>query len=97
MGSSGIYLTPYRSVLMALSALSFLPQLGLLWVRRDSSGINLYYVLFNTIVATELFTMSFFLTVNRIDAPDIFIHHPPTVGDQLNLAQLTVIWLLWLM
>lgn len=61
---------------IALSALSFLPQLGLLWLRRDSSGINLYYVLFNTIVATELFCMSFFLTVNHIDAPDIFVHHP---------------------
>lgn len=79
-----------------LSALSFLPQVSLLWVRRDSSGINLYYVLFNTIVATELFTVSFFLTVNHIEAPDIFVHHPATVGDKLNLAQLTVSWLLWL-
>lgn len=79
-----------------LSALSFLPQLWLLWSRRDSSGIDLYYVLFNTIVATELFSMSFFLTVNHTESPDIFVHHPLTIGDRLNLAQLTVNWILWL-
>jgi uncharacterized protein with PQ loop repeat len=79
-----------------ISALSFLPQLRLLWLRRDVSGISLYYVLFNTIVATELFTLSFFLTVNNIDKPGVFVHYPPNAGDRLNLAQLTAVWLLWL-
>lgn len=80
-----------------MSFASFQPQLRLLWVRRDSSGISLYYVLWNLIVATELFTVSFFYIVNnRVEGSQFFVHNPPNVGDSLNLAQFALTWMLWL-
>ncbi|KAK3299829.1 uncharacterized protein B0H64DRAFT_379247 [Chaetomium fimeti] len=85
-------------VLLLLSFTSFLPQLWLLWVRKDSSGLSLFYVLWNLIVATELFTLSFLLVVNYGDPGgpvDIFVHYPLSVGDRINLAQFTVVWVLW--
>jgi hypothetical protein len=87
-----------HSLLLLLSFASFLAQPQLLWVRGDSSGISLYYVLFNLIVASELFTVSFFHVVNnRVERSQFFVHQPPTVGDRLNLAQFAVVWVLWLL
>ncbi|KAK3937885.1 hypothetical protein QBC46DRAFT_410768 [Diplogelasinospora grovesii] len=87
-----------RILLLVLSFASFLPQLRLLWVQRDSSGISLYYVLFNLLVATEQFTLSFFFVVNhRFEDTQVFVHTPPDVGDILNLTQFAVVWALWLM
>jgi hypothetical protein len=83
-------------VLIVLSALSFAPQLRLLRKRRDSSGIDLYYVLFNTMVATKLFAWSFFVVINPIE-PMAGARDPPDLGDRLNLVQLAVVWLLWVM
>jgi uncharacterized protein with PQ loop repeat len=87
-------------VLLLLSFISFLPQLRLLWVRKDSSGLSLFYTLWNLIVATELFTLSFLLVVNYagegpLDKPNLFVHRPPDVGDRINLAQFTLVWALW--
>ncbi len=82
--------------------LSFVPQLRLLFLRRDSSGLSLYYVLFNLIVSTELFTMAFFWVVNA-NVPDprsgseVFARRPANTGDWINLAQLTAVWVLWLL
>ncbi|KAL2128445.1 hypothetical protein VTI74DRAFT_9183 [Chaetomium olivicolor] len=88
-----------RIVLLLLSFISFLPQLWLLWVRKDSSGLSLFYALWNLIVATELFTLSFLLVVNyageSLDKPDLFVHYPPDAGDRINLAQFTLVWALW--
>jgi uncharacterized protein with PQ loop repeat len=84
------------SILTALTAISFVPQLRLLWVRRSSAGISPCYVLFNLISATELFTISFYFLVNHVEPADVFIHEPPAVGDWLNLAQLALVWVLWL-
>ncbi|KAB5566845.1 hypothetical protein GE09DRAFT_1284559 [Coniochaeta sp. 2T2.1] len=87
-----------RIVLLLLTFASFQPQLRLLWVRRDSSGISLYYVLLNLIVATELFTISFFYVVNnRVEGSQFFVHVPPNVGDRLNLAQFALTWVLWVL
>lgn len=82
------------SVLLVLSFASFLPQLQLLWLRRDSSGISLYYVLFNLIVATELFTIDLAM-LTSVDGGDIFVHSPATAGDWLNLAQFGTVWVMW--
>jgi hypothetical protein len=84
------------SVLVILSFISFLPQLRLLWLKRDSSGISIYYVLFNLISATELATMSFFFLVNNTEGSDVFVNQPPNAGDWLNFAQLAVVCVLWL-
>ncbi|KAK4155115.1 hypothetical protein C8A00DRAFT_42259 [Chaetomidium leptoderma] len=86
-----------RIVLLLLTFASFLPQLRLLWTRRDSSGISLWHVLFNLAVATELFTLSFFFVVNsRIEGSSVFVHDPPDTGDHINLAHFALVWLLWL-
>ena len=87
-------------MLLLLTFISFLPQLWLLWVRKDSSGLSLYYALWNLIVATELFTLSFLLVVNyagdgSLGTPDLFVHSPLNVGDRINLAQFTLVWALW--
>jgi hypothetical protein len=66
-------------------------------LRRDSSGISLYYVLFNLISATELFTISFFFLINNVEESDVFVNRPPNAGDWLNLAQLALVWVLWLL
>ncbi|PVH79612.1 hypothetical protein DL98DRAFT_516030 [Cadophora sp. DSE1049] len=85
-----------RIILLLLSCASFLPQLRLLWLRRDSSGISLYYVLFNIISATEQFTISFYCVVNSIEPADVFVNNPPSVGDWLNFVQFALVWVLWL-
>ncbi|KAG6356305.1 hypothetical protein INS49_015692 [Diaporthe citri] len=85
-----------RIVLLVLSFASFLPQLQLLWLRRDSSGLSLCYVLFNLVVATELFTIDLAILVS-VDGGDIFVHAPATTGDWLNLAQFGTVWVMWIM
>ena len=82
--------------MLILSVASFLPQLRLLVQRGNTAGISLYYLLFNVISATEQFAISFYFIVNRVDHSDVFTHDPPTVGDWLNLAQTTVVFIAWL-
>jgi hypothetical protein len=89
-----------NSILLVATILSFVPQLRLLLLRRDSSGLSLYYVLFNLVVSTELFTMAFFWVVNAnvVDprsGSEVFARRPPNTGDWINLAQLTAVWVLW--
>ncbi|KAF9873247.1 hypothetical protein CkaCkLH20_09410 [Colletotrichum karsti] len=86
-----------RIIFLVLTFASFVPQLHRLWARRDSTGISHYYVLASLIVATELFAISFFLVVNnRFEGSDFFVHSPPNAGDIINLAQLALVWVLWL-
>lgn len=97
---SGFMLADKRSALLLLSFVSFLPQLWLLYMRKDSAGLSLYYLLFNLIVATELFTLSFLFVVNYAreekGKPNMFVHDPPDVGDTINLVQFSLVWVLWL-
>ncbi|KAH8756568.1 hypothetical protein F5883DRAFT_649172 [Diaporthe sp. PMI_573] len=83
-----------RIVLLVLSFASFLPQLQLLWLRRDSSGISLCYVLFSLVVATELFTIDLSILTSA-EGGEIFVHSPASTGDWLNLAQFGTVWLMW--
>ena len=82
--------------------LSFVPQIRLLLLRRDSWGLSLYYVLFNLVVSTELFTMAFFFVVNvnvsdaRLGS-EVFACRPANTGDWINLAQIAAVWVLWLL
>ncbi|KAH6847196.1 hypothetical protein B0I37DRAFT_374459 [Chaetomium sp. MPI-CAGE-AT-0009] len=88
-----------RVVLLLLSFVSFLPQLRLHYLRKDSSGISLFYILFNLIVATELFTFSFFYLVSHSfeeHLAQVFVRDPPDIGDFINLAQFALVWVLWL-
>jgi uncharacterized protein with PQ loop repeat len=82
--------------LLIMSLLSFIPQLHRTVSRRNSSGISVYYVLFNLISATEQFALVFFFVVNYIDDPDMFVQKPVNTGDWLNLAQTAAVLLLWL-
>lgn len=82
------------SVFLLLTFASFLPQLQRLWSRRDSSGVSLYYVLFNLLVATELLTIDLTL-LTGVEDSDVFVHQPASLGDWLNLAQFAIVWALW--
>jgi uncharacterized protein with PQ loop repeat len=63
-----------------MSLLSFVPQLHRTSSRKSSSGISVYYTLFNLISATEQFALAFFLVVNHIDDPEMFVHAPVNTG-----------------
>jgi hypothetical protein len=78
---------------------SFLPQLGHLLVRRDSSGISLFYVLHNLISATEQFNQwfAFMVVASQGDEKGGYVvHNLPGLGDWINLAHIVVVWGLWL-
>lgn len=86
-----------KIILFIASFLSFYPQLQCIWVKKDSSGISLYYILYNLISATEQFTLGFFYVVNLSKDSDLFVNNPRNIGDWLNLVQLTVVWLMSLL
>jgi uncharacterized protein with PQ loop repeat len=74
---------------------SFLPQFHLICARKNTSGIALSYVLFNLIAATEQFAVNFGYIALISPRAGVFAHDPTTVGDWLNLAQTTLVWLLF--
>ena len=87
----------FPSVLIVLTALSFLPQLYQLWSKKDSTGISIGYVLANLVVATEQLTLEAYVTVNVPEsAGGTFTHDPLSTGDWLNFVQTLVTWLLFL-
>lgn len=88
-------MTDKRSILLLLSFVSFLPQLWLLYKRKDSAGLSFFYVFVNLVVATECFLRSFGFDFTGQN-PGLFVHTPPNVGDSINLAQFAVVWALWL-
>ncbi|GKZ85693.1 hypothetical protein AnigIFM56816_011664 [Aspergillus niger] len=83
-----------RILLLGLSIISFLPQLQLLWTTKNSSGLSLRYLLFNLICATEQFLLAFLYNNNPEAEPNMFVENPGSLGDWLNLIQITVIWIL---
>ena len=86
---------PPYSLLLAVSLASFLPQLGVLLVRRDSSGMSPFYVLSNLLCATEQLAVMFLSAVITPDEP-LIVHSPLTLGDWINLGHTAAVWVLWL-
>lgn len=86
---------PPNSLLLAASLASFLPQLGVLLVRRDSSGMSPFYVLSNLLCATEQLAVIFLSAVITPDEP-LIVHSPLTLGDWINLGHTAAVWVLWL-
>lgn len=82
------------SILCFLTFLSFLPQLRRILAKKDSTGISLYYLLYNLISATEQFTLGFYFVISDSLSREVFVHYPVNTGDWLNMAQLTVVWLM---
>lgn len=77
-----------------LSALSFAPQLIRHWVRRDSSGVSLIYILFNLIGTTQQLTIGDLYLGLRGN-----VHICPSdwlwqyeLTNEINLAQLLIVW-----
>ncbi|KAF1841897.1 uncharacterized protein K460DRAFT_358591 [Cucurbitaria berberidis CBS 394.84] len=85
-----------RIILLLSSVLSFAPQLRRTISRKTSSGISTFYLLFNLISTTEQFALAFFFIVDNFEQPDVFVHRPINAGDWINLAQTTVVAILWL-
>ncbi|KAK0100218.1 hypothetical protein ONS95_008556, partial [Cadophora gregata] len=85
-----------RIILSILSLLSFFPQLQRIVRTKSSRDISLAYVLLNTIAATEQFALGFyFIATHNLDS-DFFVSAPRNLGDWLNLAQLTIVWAMFL-
>ncbi|KAL4925093.1 PQ-loop repeat-containing protein [Aspergillus undulatus] len=89
-------LVSIQSILLALTFISFTPQLRLLWARQNCSGISLIYVLINLISATEHFTINFVFLVIPGHKGDVFINDPISVEDWLNLCQNMLVWILFI-
>ncbi|KAI9371765.1 hypothetical protein BJX61DRAFT_510353 [Aspergillus egyptiacus] len=85
-----------RIILLILTLVSFLPQLRLIWTRKDASGIALSYVLFNLIAATEQFAVDYGFAALVSPSDGVFVHNPVNFGDWLNLAQTVFLWMLFL-
>lgn len=86
-----LHIADLSSVLIVLTAFSFLPQLYNLWSKKDGTGISIAYVLINLLVATEQLTLETYVTVNVPEsAKGIFTHDPLSTGDWLNLVQTLV-------
>lgn len=81
------------SLLIISSLASFFPQVRRLQARHDGSGISLPYTLFNLVVAAEQLTVSLHLVaVDYKHTAEGLVHHPPTAGDWLNVAQFGAVW-----
>ncbi|KAL4813320.1 hypothetical protein BDW67DRAFT_168631 [Aspergillus spinulosporus] len=83
-------------ILLVLTFTSFIPQFHLLRTRKDASGISLAYILLNLIAASEQFALNFGFLVLAKPEDGVFVHHPITVGDWLNLSQTTLLWVLFI-
>ncbi|KAL4732801.1 hypothetical protein BDV11DRAFT_201336 [Aspergillus similis] len=86
-----------RIVLAIFVTISFLPQLHNIFTSRDSSGISPYYVLINLLLATHYFTIYFALCVNDPSGGGVIVHSPPNTADVVNLTDLFVAWVLFLL
>ncbi|KAL3447850.1 hypothetical protein BJX65DRAFT_276126 [Aspergillus insuetus] len=84
-----------RIILLILTFLSFRPQLHRICARNDASGIALSYILLNLIAATEQFALNFGYTALDMPSDGGFVHKSRTVGDWLDLAQTTLVWVLF--
>jgi hypothetical protein len=76
-----------------LSVASFAPQVARIRNNgKPCTGISVYYVLYNCIVATFNFALILWGAINQ-EETNYFFPERPGVGDWLNVAQLTVAWL----
>ncbi|KAE9368124.1 hypothetical protein N431DRAFT_548338 [Stipitochalara longipes BDJ] len=80
------------SIVLVLSLASFLPQFHRIWSRRDTSGISLNYVLFNSIIFTEHYAIGLHSIVNRTGVESNIPGTAPTADDLLDLCQHCVVW-----
>ncbi|KAL4796127.1 hypothetical protein BDV19DRAFT_388546 [Aspergillus venezuelensis] len=73
-------------LLTLLTILSFIPQLYKIRTQKSSAGLSLYYILINTICATEHFTTFFYILTNDTmdPGPNRLVHKPPTTGDWIT-------------
>lgn len=80
------------SLLIGISAISFGPQLKLLWISSSSVGLSPLYTLFNLVSATEQLTLGL---QGILIEPHSFLHVQPKAGldDWLNVVQLTTVWI----
>ncbi|KAL4866607.1 hypothetical protein BDV12DRAFT_131373 [Aspergillus spectabilis] len=86
-----------RIILAILSILSFIPQVHRIHSSKSSGGLSLGAILANLIVATEQFTIFFYILVNEYSSgPRFYTNDPPNAGDWINLVQTTVVWICFL-
>ncbi|KAI9890438.1 MAG: hypothetical protein M1814_003922 [Vezdaea aestivalis] len=82
-----------RVNLLIITLLSFVPQYLRIITKRDTAGISLYYILLNLISATHQFSLNLHLISENAQIAETIVQTPPSLGDWLNLAQSTVLWI----
>ncbi|WPB02614.1 uncharacterized protein RHO25_007250 [Cercospora beticola] len=77
---------------IGFSAISFGPQLTLLWISNSSAGLSPLCTLFNLVLATEQLTLGL---QGILIEPHSFLHEQLKAGldDWLNVVQLTTVWI----
>lgn len=83
----------FRLAIVIATALSFYPQLRKIVSRGDADGISLTYLLLSAVSAMEQFTLYASRFIYHEDFPDSEVSTPRTVGDWLNLIQVSVLLL----
>ncbi|KGO39837.1 hypothetical protein PEXP_032520 [Penicillium expansum] len=88
----------YRTILLILAIISFLPQFLRIQTKHSITGISSFYILCNLISITEQFTFYYYLLFNEYDPEGgvVFLHDPPSAGDWFSLCQTAVVSLLFL-
>lgn len=75
-----------------LSIASFGPQVKRIKNHGHCAGISVYYIFYNSIIATYNFALILSAAISREEG-NFFMPERPDVRDWLNLAQFTVAWL----
>ncbi|KAF7533830.1 hypothetical protein G7054_g6729 [Neopestalotiopsis clavispora] len=70
---------------------SYIPQYRAIQKPSASSNVSLIYILFNTLSALEQFTILVEHAMFPSEVLTGVMHNPPTTGDWLNIAQVTVV------
>lgn len=74
------------------SIASFAPQVNRIKSIGACTGISVYYVLYNLIIATYNFALILSAAIEREEG-NFFMPDRPDIRDWLNLAQFSVAWL----
>ncbi|KAI0171452.1 hypothetical protein BJ166DRAFT_589518 [Pestalotiopsis sp. NC0098] len=81
----------WKLTLLIATVASYIPQYRAVQKPASSSNISLLYILFNTISALEQFTILVQHAMFPSEVLTGVMHNPPTSGDWLNIAQVTVV------
>jgi uncharacterized protein with PQ loop repeat len=85
------------SVLLILTVCSFLPQILRFQTKQTNNGVSSLYILWSLIHATEQLTIYVYIIFTEPETDgSMFLHSPPSAGDQFSLWHCAVVTMLFL-